>query len=132
MITAIKNVHIFDGENILDDQLILIEGERIRNVGGVVPTGATVIDAHNATLMPGLIDAHVHTDIDGLHDALLFGVTTELEMMGKWSFKERKEIAERHDVADFCSPGMGVTPPGGHPSQYMKSSNNMLLYLPTN
>jgi imidazolonepropionase-like amidohydrolase len=26
--------------------------------------------------MPGLIDSHVHTDIDGLHDALLFGVTT--------------------------------------------------------
>jgi imidazolonepropionase-like amidohydrolase len=77
--------------------------------------------------MPGLIDAHVHTDIDGLHDALLFGVTTELEMMGRWSFKERKEIAERHDVADIRSAGMGVTPPGGHPSQYMKSSSNLLL-----
>jgi imidazolonepropionase-like amidohydrolase len=127
MITAIKNVHIFDGENIIDDKLILIEEERILSIGGVIPTGATVIDAHNATLMPGLIDSHVHTDIDGLHDALLFGVTTELEMMGRWSFKERKEIAERHDIADIRSAGMGVTPPGGHPSQYMKSSNNLLL-----
>jgi imidazolonepropionase-like amidohydrolase len=127
MITAIKNVHIFDGENIIDKKLILIEGERILSIGGVIPTGAFVIDGNNATLMPGLIDSHVHTDNDGLHDALLFGVTTELEMMGRWSFKERKEIAERHDVADIRSAGMGVTPPGGHPSQYMKSSNNLLL-----
>jgi imidazolonepropionase-like amidohydrolase len=127
MITAIKNVHIFDGENIIDKKLILIEGERILSIGGVIPTGAFVIDGNNATLMPGLIDSHVHTDNDGLHDALLFGVTTELEMMGRWSFKERKQIAERHDVADIRSAGMGVTPPGGHPSQYMKSSNNLLL-----
>ena len=127
MITAIKNVHIFDGENIIDKKLILIEGERILSIGGVIPTGAFVIDGNNATLMPGLIDSHVHTDNEGLHDALLFGVTTELEMMGRWSFKERKEIAERHDVADIRSAGMGVTPPGGHPSQYMKSSNNLLL-----
>jgi imidazolonepropionase-like amidohydrolase len=48
-------------------------------------------------------------------------------MMGRWSFKERKKIAERYDVADFRSAGMGVTPPGGHPTQYMKSSSNLLL-----
>jgi len=129
MITAIKNAHIFDGNNIIDDKLILIEGERILSVGGDIPTGATIIDANNATLMPGLIDSHVHTDIHGLHDALLFGVTTELEMMGKWTSNQRKKIAKRHDVADFRSPGMGVTPPGGHPSQYMKSSSNLLIKL---
>ena len=48
-------------------------------------------------------------------------------MMGRWSFRERKEVAERHDLADIRSAGMGVTPPGGHPSQYMKSSSNLLL-----
>ena len=42
MITAIKNVHIFDGENIIDKKLILIEGERILSIGGVIPTGAFV------------------------------------------------------------------------------------------
>jgi imidazolonepropionase-like amidohydrolase len=129
MITAIKNVHIFNGENIINDNLVLIEGEKILSIGGVAPTGATIIDANNATLMPGLIDSHVHTDIDGLHDALLFGVTTELEMNGRWSSAQRSKIAKMHDVADFRSPGMGITPPGGHPSQYMKSSNNLLIKL---
>jgi imidazolonepropionase-like amidohydrolase len=41
---------------------VLVVGERIREVGASVthPTGATVIDLGDTTLMPGLIDAHVH------------------------------------------------------------------------
>jgi len=41
---------------------ILIEGTRIAEVGNRVthPAGAQVIDLGNRTLMPGLIDAHVH------------------------------------------------------------------------
>lgn len=41
---------------------ILVIGNRIREVGEHVshPNGATVIDLGDVTLMPGLIDAHVH------------------------------------------------------------------------
>jgi imidazolonepropionase-like amidohydrolase len=41
---------------------ILVEGERIRAVGSSVehPQGAKVIDLGDVTLLPGLIDAHVH------------------------------------------------------------------------
>ncbi len=41
---------------------VLIDGERIRAVAASVehPQGATIIDLGNTTLMPGLIDAHVH------------------------------------------------------------------------
>ncbi len=41
---------------------VLIEGERIRAVGTSVehPAGATVLDLGDTTLLPGLIDAHVH------------------------------------------------------------------------
>ena len=41
---------------------ILVEGERIRAVGRSVehPQGATVIDLGDTTLLPGMIDAHVH------------------------------------------------------------------------
>src|SRR5271169_4927154 len=127
MMTAITNARIFDGERVIDDHTVVIEDAIIHAVGSAVPVESTIIYAHGSTLLPGLIDSHVHTDLHGLHDALLFGVTTELEMMGSWSFKERTEIAERNDVADIRSAGMGVTPPGGHPSQYMKSSSNLLL-----
>jgi len=48
-------------------------------------------------------------------------------MNGRWSHKERKQIAERNDIADLRSPGMGITPKGGHPTQYMSSSSHLLL-----
>jgi imidazolonepropionase-like amidohydrolase len=118
MITAITNTRIFDGVQIIKDHIVVIDGTHIGAIGGEVPAGATVIEAHGATLMPGLIDSHVHTDMDGLRDALLFGVTTELEMMGYWTPEERKEVAERDDISDVRSPGMGITPPGGHPTEY--------------
>ncbi|MGB8214685.1 MAG: amidohydrolase family protein [Anaerolineales bacterium] len=127
MLTAITKVRIFDGERIINDQTVVIDGANIQAVGGKAPVGATVLDAPGATLMPGLIDAHVHTDMDGLQNGLLFGVTTELEMNGHWSTKQRKEIAERSDIADLRSSGMGVTPKGGHPTQYMSSSSNLLI-----
>jgi imidazolonepropionase-like amidohydrolase len=51
-----------DTGNILKPGEILVEGERIRAVGVSVdhPQGAKVIDLGDATLLPGLIDAHVH------------------------------------------------------------------------
>jgi imidazolonepropionase-like amidohydrolase len=51
-----------DTGNVLKPGEILIEGERIRAVGSSVdhPQGAKVIDLGDTTLMPGLIDAHVH------------------------------------------------------------------------
>src|SRR6202020_2673719 len=41
---------------------ILVEGERITAVGPTVshPAGAEIIDLGDSTLLPGLIDAHVH------------------------------------------------------------------------
>ena len=41
---------------------VLVEGDRIAEVGSAVkhPAGAEVIDLGDSTLMPGLIDAHVH------------------------------------------------------------------------
>jgi imidazolonepropionase-like amidohydrolase len=41
---------------------ILVEGERIRAVGTSVehPQGAKIIDLGDTTLLPGLIDAHIH------------------------------------------------------------------------
>ena len=129
MITAIINARIFDGDRVIDDTTVVINGALIQAVGGEVPAGARVINGHGATLMPGLIDSHVHTDMHGLRDALLFGVTTELEMNGHWTKKKRKEIDERSDIADLRSSGMGITPPRGHPTEYMSSSSNLLIRL---
>jgi len=41
---------------------ILVRGDRLEEVGGSVahPAGAEIIDLGDRTLLPGLIDAHVH------------------------------------------------------------------------
>jgi imidazolonepropionase-like amidohydrolase len=51
---------------------VLIEGQRIAAVGaGVeVPSGAEIFDAAGKTVMPGLIDMHVHVQLSGEQDAL--------------------------------------------------------------
>ncbi|HKD47074.1 MAG TPA: amidohydrolase family protein [Rhizomicrobium sp.] len=50
------------GGKIVSPGEILVQGDRIAQAGTSVqhPAGAEVIDLGNATLMPGLIDAHVH------------------------------------------------------------------------
>jgi imidazolonepropionase-like amidohydrolase len=63
-IIAVKAGRLIDPETatVTTDQIILIEGERIKAVGGnlEIPTGATVIDLSKLSVLPGLVDAHTH------------------------------------------------------------------------
>lgn len=66
MVLAITNGTIIDGRGSdpLTKATLLIEGERITAVGTrnqvPIPPDATVIDAAGGSILPGLIDTHVH------------------------------------------------------------------------
>ena len=63
-IVAIRAGRLFDGRSgtLVPNQTILIRGDRITDVGSslTVPADARVIDLSTATVLPGMIDAHVH------------------------------------------------------------------------
>jgi len=61
---AIRAGRLFDGKSgtMAGEQIVLIRGDRIVGVGPNVsiPAGATILDFSGATVLPGMIDTHLH------------------------------------------------------------------------
>ena len=73
-VTAIRAGRLFDAKagTMLTNQVVLIRGDRIAEVGATVavPAGARIIDLSAATVLPGMIDAHVHVALNVANESV--------------------------------------------------------------
>jgi imidazolonepropionase-like amidohydrolase len=124
---AVRDVRVFDGRRVLEHRTVVVRDGRIASVRAVrapIPGGVEVIDGRGRTLLPGLIDAHVHVSTQGveasLSQALRLGVTTVLDM---GAMREGAAAmvaiaaADSDGLADVRTASYPATAPGGHPTQ---------------
>ena len=121
---VVRHARVFDGNKVIPPSDVWVENGKIRAVGANLktPAGLREVDATGDTLLPGLIDSHTHAWGDALKQALVFGVTTELDMFTDVKFmqQEKKLQVENGaaDSADLFSAGTLATAPGGHGTEY--------------
>src|SRR5690625_2001087 len=79
---VIQNVTIFDGTKVQEGMSVLVEEGEIVEVSASIeaPAGAAIVNGAGKTLMPGMIDSHVHTFFpEAPQQHLLLGLTALLD-----------------------------------------------------
>ena len=134
MTTLYRNGRVFDGERMIDGHAVLVDGERIARVAPepvFEGFGGEEVDCSDCTLMPGLIDCHVHLlfrgepdpmavldKLDAAHavvralehaaDTLRGGITSVRDCGGR----EYQEFAVRNACNDGRFPGPTIRAAG--------------------
>lgn len=121
--TLVRDVRVFDGERAHERRSVLFDGGVIVDADfrGAPPAGARIVDGAGRTLLPGLIDAHVHA-FRYLELPLLFGVTTQVDMFNGVQLMQEVSAAmatgKNGGRADMFSAGTLATAKGGHGTQF--------------
>jgi imidazolonepropionase-like amidohydrolase len=122
-VTLVQDVRVFDGKSAHEHRSVLVRDGLIADSDyrGKAPAGSRVVDGKGRTLLPGLIDAHVHT-WQHFELPLVFGVTTQVDMFTgvevMQRIKQQMAAGRNQGEADVFSAGTLVTAPGGHGTEY--------------
>lgn len=83
---VVQDVLMFDGKDFTENGFVVVTNGRIERLGSgkaAVPKETPTYSKPGCTLVPGLIDAHVHAlggNVQSIEQSIRFGVTTILDM----------------------------------------------------
>lgn len=121
-VTIIKNVDVFDGETLLENVDFVFSENSIQRIS---PNKkyfgkSTIIDGKGKTIIPPMINAHVHVrSAENLKEALHVGIFGMLDMFS--TDRRANGLRVNNDsvgYAKFYSSNVGATVPGGHGTQF--------------
>jgi imidazolonepropionase-like amidohydrolase len=127
---------LFDGTKLRDDPVVTLDGERIAAVEFGVTPPPDAVDLTGATLLPGLVDAHVHLAFDAGKDPVgalagrdddealdamrtaarnaLRGAVTTVRDLGDRNYLALRLREEDGPLPTILAAGPPITLPGGH------------------
>jgi imidazolonepropionase-like amidohydrolase len=122
-ITIFENGRVIVGDGkVIDNASVVVDGTRITQVGPAgsvkAPTGAARVSLAGKTLMPAIVDTHVHTSttrdalINDLKQRAHFGIGAVMSLgldPGDFAFQVRGE--NNAGAARFFTAGRGITAP---------------------
>lgn len=116
---SIHDVRVFTGDTVLPNAHVAFENGLIVTVStqpSPVAAGTEIVDGRGRTLLPGLIDAHAHVFPGNLEQAVVFGVTTVLDLMADPAAigTLRRQAGTTPAMADVRTAGTAATVPGGY------------------
>src|SRR5918992_4841274 len=138
---AIRAAALFDGSALVRDPLVLVADGRIAEVAfgprAAAPPDAEPVELPGATLLPGLVDTHVHLAFDGSRDPvgaltarddnslltamadaaraqLRAGVTTVRDLGDRGYLALQLCDGAAATLPTILSAGPPITTPGGH------------------
>lgn len=82
----IQDVLIFDGKEFIENGFVVVSNGKIQELGqgkATVPINTPTYSKPGCTIVPGLIDAHVHAlggNVHSIEQSIRFGVTTIFDM----------------------------------------------------
>jgi Imidazolonepropionase and related amidohydrolases len=107
MVTIIKNAKIFNGTGLSETDEVAFENDTITDKA----EGDTVIDGTGCTLLPGLIDSHIHLQCEYLVEMASCGITTALDM-GSCSNELPQSVMHQDGLTDILSCYLPAFAPG--------------------
>jgi len=128
-VTAYEGARVIVGDGrVIDNATVVVSGTKITQVGGAVPAGATRVNLAGKTVMPLIIDTHVHLSttrdklVTDLRQRAYFGIGAAMSMgTDKYELLDMRN-KDTPGMARFFSAGMGIARDEGRPAVHQINS----------